>query len=324
MEHLRAGSATAQQSEKSSNQEIMEAWKRARERAAVEDGPGLAKADFSALANTLAAKAGRTAPAEFDPWELEQRKADSFNAMSEPVDETGWDCPICKNKGLIYEIKRMPDGSPAHITRPCKCAETRRTIRRMQRSGLEKIIADNLFPKYEDAEPWQKTIKEAAMAYAKDPKGWFYIGGQSGCGKTHLCTAICREELLRGRQVVYMMWRDDAPRLKAAVNNEDYPEMVDQYKKAPVLYIDDLFKTGKNGEAKVLPTSADINLAYEIINFRCVGKLTTIISSEFMLRELVDIDEALTGRIAQMAGANAFNINLDRHKNYRLRGVVEL
>lgn len=320
----RAGSAMVPQSAKSSDRELMEAWKRAKERAAVEDGPGLVKADFSALVPVLGAKAGKMNPLDHDPWELERLKADSYNAMAEPPDSTGWDCPICKNKGQVYDVKRMPDGSPAHIIRPCKCVETRRTIRRMQRSGLENIISDNLFPKYEAVDPWQQTVKAAAMEYAKTLNGWFWIGGQSGCGKTHLCTAICREALLHGSEVVYMMWRDDAPRLKAAVNNPEYPAMVEPYKKAPVLYIDDLFKTGKNSEARVVPTPADVNLAYEIINFRCVGKLPTIISSEFLQRELIDIDEALTGRIVQMAGENSFNIKPDRAKNNRLKGMIEL
>ena len=323
MDHL-ATSATVQQSVRSSDRELMDAWNRARDRASVSEDPGLVKSDFSALAAALGAKTGNATPLDHDPWELEQLKADSFNARAQAPDSTGWDCPVCKNKGQIYEVKRMPDGTPARIISPCKCVETRRAIRRMQRSGLENIISDNLFSKYEAVDPWQQTVKAAAMEYAKSIKGWFWIGGQSGCGKTHLCTGICREALLRGFEVVYMMWRDDAPRLKAAVNSEEYPAMVDQYKKAPILYIDDLFKTGKNGDAKVMPTSADINLAYEIINFRCVGKLPTIISSEFLQRELIDIDEALTGRIVQMAGENSFNIKPDRDKNYRLKGMVEL
>lgn len=325
LDQHREPSAMARQSAGSSDQDALrEAWNRARTRVSVVEDPGLEKVDFSALRNLIAAKTGNQKPVNYDPWELERRKAEDFNAEAQPPDGTGYDCKLCKNKEMIYEIKELPNGAPTHIIRPCKCIETKKAIRRMQRSGLEKIISDNLFPKYEAIEPWQKTVKDAAMQYAKDPKGWFFIGGQSGCGKTHLCTAICREELLRGRQVVYMMWRDDAPRLKAAVNSDEYPAMVDQYKNAPFLYIDDLFKVGKNNEAKVLPTSADINLAYEIINFRCVGKLPTIISSEFLLRELIDIDEATTGRIVQMAKGNSFNINPDRKKNYRLRGVIEL
>ena len=318
MEH----SAADLQSVDSSNDdaELMEAWNRARARNAAVCIPELQKTAFSI---PMPAFVKVQPPTSFDPWALEKARAESFNAEALPPDETGWDCPICKNRGRIYEVQPLPDGSPHHVIRTCKCMETRATIRRMQESGLEKIISDNLFPKFDAAEPWQQTLKTAAMEYAKAPEGWFFIGGQSGCGKTHLCTGISREELLRGKRVVYMMWRDHAPRLKAAVNEADYASLVDPYKKAEVLYIDDLFKTGQTA-GKALPSAGDINLAYEIINYRYVSKLPTIISSEFLLQELVDIDEALAGRIAQMAGPNAFSINLDRGKNYRLRGMVEL
>lgn len=324
MEYLQGLSDPAPQSAESSDDQLMVAWNQARARAGVTEAPAMEKADFSALTDLLTAKAGRSRPETVDPWELERKKAECFNAEAQPPDSTGYDCKTCKNKGQIYGIKALPDGTPHHVIYPCRCVETRRTIRRMQQSGLENIISDNLFPKYEALEPWQATIKAAAMEYAKSLQGWFFIGGQSGCGKTHLCTAICREELLRGKQVVYMMWRDEAPKLKAAVNNEDYAAMVNPYKTAEFLYIDDLFKTGANNEARKLPTGGDVNLAFEIINYRYVSKLPTLISSEFVQRELIDIDEALTGRIVQMAGTNNFNINPDRKKNYRLRGMVEL
>lgn len=318
MEH----SAVVPQSVASSKDdaELMAAWHRAKARNAAVAIPDLQKADFSIPAPAFVKVQPHTA---FDPWTLELARAKSFNDEALPPDETGWDCPICKNRGRIYEVEREPDGSPHRVFRVCKCEETRRTIRRMQESGLKNIISDSLLQNFETPEPWQQTIKAAAIKYAKAPEGWFFLGGQSGCGKTHLCTGISREELLRGRRVVYMMWRDHAPRLKAAVNEPDYASLVDPYKKAEVLYIDDLFKTGQTA-GKALPSAGDINLAYEIINYRYVSKLPTIISSEFLLQELVDIDEALAGRIAQMAGTNAFSINLDRGKNYRLKGMVEL
>jgi DNA replication protein DnaC len=77
-----------------------------------------------------------------------------------------------------------------------------------------------------------------------------------------------------------------------------------------------------NGQNRSKPTAADVRLAFEIINYRVVSKLPTIISSEFTLGELVDIDQAVAGRIAEMAEFNAINITPDIKKNYRLRKVV--
>ena len=75
--------------------------------------------------------------------------------------------------------------------------------------------------------------------------------------------------------------------------------MIDRFKKAEVLYIDDLFKTGRNPDgSEPKPTAADINAAFEIINYRYNNPaLLTIISSELNEDELLDIDEAVGGRI---------------------------
>ena len=45
----------------------------------------------------------------------------------------------------------------------------------------------------------------------------------------------------------------------------------------------------------------------------------TVISSELSLDDLIDIDEALGGRIIKMARGNKYIIPKGRDKNYRLR-----
>ena len=230
------------------------------------------------------------------PKEWEQYKVDDWNRTpGNRNEEDGYDCTICLNKGTIAKLVERPDGTFSHCFADCKCVETRNSIMRMKRSGLKDIIKDYTFDKFVVSEPWQQSIKSAAMEYAKNPQGWFYMGGQVGAGKTHLCTAVCREFLLAGKRVVYMLWRDEIVKLKASVNDaEEYGKLIDRYKNAEVLYIDDLFKTGKadNGTAQK-PTPADVNAAFEIINYRYNNPaLLTIISSELSEDELLDIDEA--------------------------------
>jgi DNA replication protein DnaC len=163
------------------------------------------------------------------------------------------------------------------------------------------------------------------MQYAKHPEGWFFIGGQSGAGKTHICTAICREFLMEGKEVKYMLWRDDVVKLKNAVTDPEYESLVEKYKRVEVLYIDDLFKTGTAADGtRQRPTGADINVAFEILNFRYNDpKLLTIISSECTIDSIIDIDEATGGRIFEKA-KSSFSLKPDRSRNYRLRGVTEL
>ena len=264
-----------------------------------------------------------TAPA-FDHVAWEKQKAENYNASAGSLNELdGYDCPACKNKGSIMTVEVL-DNWPRPRMRDCKCMAMRYTIARMKRSGLQNIITECTFDKYEEIDPWHTSLKKRAKEYAVNPSGWFFMGGQSGAGKSHLCTAICRAFLLRGERLQYMMWVDDAAKLKGIVNEGDeYVREVDRFKKSPVLYIDDLFKVqNDNGQNRQKPTAADVRLAFEIINYRVVSKLPTIISSEFTLAELVDIDQAVAGRIAEMAETNAISITPDISKNYRLRKVV--
>jgi DNA replication protein DnaC len=196
----------------------------------------------------------------------------------------------------------------------------------LKASGLENVLKDYRFDNYVAKEPWQQGVIDKAKKFVNDEGNhWFFMGGQSGCGKTHLCTAVCREFLLKGKSVQYMLWRDDVTKLKSAVtDSEEYGKLIDRYKNADVLYIDDLFKTGKVDSGFQKPTAADINVAFEILNYRYNNPaLITIISSELTEDELLDIDEATGGRIYERA-KKAFSIGQDRKKNYRIKGVVTL
>ena len=252
-------------------------------------------------------------------------RVESMNAAAGTLDqEDGYTCDLCKNKGMTYYIKDQ-NGTPQEWSSPCKCMKTRATIRRMKRSGLGNVIREKTFDRFQAAEPWQKAIKEAAMAYAKEPDGWFFMGGQPGGGKSHLGAAICRHFLLAGKSVVYMSWLEDSAALKAKKNDEGYGEMIDRYKTAEVLYIDDLFKTADQGGAKVPPSSADVRLAFEIVNYRYNNPdLLTIVSTEYYAGQLLDIDEAVGSRIIEKSGGNSFNIAKSRDRNYRLKGVTVL
>ena len=264
---------------------------------------------------------------ERTPEEWEQVRADNFNSSEGNLHlEDEYTCEICKNKGLVMKPVEIRQGYWSTTSSECKSMGVRRTIRRMYKSGLKNIIRDYTFQHFKAEQEWQKTIKTAAMEYARNPEGWFFVGGQSGSGKSHICTAICREFLLGGQAVKYMLWRDEVVKIKAVVNDsEQYESLISAYKQAPVLYIDDLFKTGKNDKGeRQQPTGGDVNVAFEILNFRYNDpKLLTIISTECTMADILNIDEAVGGRIFERA-KKAFSLKSDKSKNYRLRGVVEL
>lgn len=244
-------------------------------------------------------------------------------------DIDGHDCEKCKNKGYIA-VASENGGQWVELHRECSCLTMRRAILRLKKSGLKNIITDYAFEKYEAEEQWQQHLKNKAVEFVENSEGsWFFIGGQSGAGKTHLCTAISGEFLKAGKNVRYMLWRDDVNKLKSRITEAAaYEELINSFKEAEVLYIDDLFKNGKGTGGEVQqPTGADVQTAFEILNYRANNKhLITIISSERSISELIDIDEATGGRIAEMTFEKGFGFNIkpDKQKNYRIKKLINL
>ena len=247
--------------------------------------------------------------------QLLQAQCDRINRQ--PGQLTGYDCPECLNRGMISEVW---DG--AIVERTCRCMDIRRSIRRARTSGLGDLLADCTFDAYVASEPWQQRLKASAQQYVRDYIGsWFYIGGQVGAGKTHLCTAIVGELLRTGRTARYMLWRDEIVRIKACVNDDAaYSRMVDPLKAVDVLYIDDLFKSGKDANGRARPPSpADISAAFELLNCRYNNKRqATVISSEFTMDELLSFDEGVGSRIYQRSKEYCHIIGRAPAKNYRL------
>ena len=228
---------------------------------------------------------------------------------------TGYDCPKCKNKGVIYYLQ---DGY--EVFKDCECMEARRSLRRIEKSGLKDALKKCTFESFTTENDFQFDMKARAGNFLKNcNQSWFFVGGQVGCGKTHICTAIVRKLLVgEGKNTRYLQWRDEAPKIKAKANSEEYEELLKPWKTVEVLYIDDLFKTeqGKN------PTTADVNIAFEILNYRYRNpELITIISSERTIQDIVKIDEAVGSRIFERSGNYCINIQKDIKKNYRLKNM---
>ncbi|MBR1984727.1 MAG: ATP-binding protein, partial [Clostridia bacterium] len=165
-----------------------------------------------------------------------------------------YDCHKCKNKG---DIAVYSEGQ--FTLQGCECLQTRRTLKLIEDSGLGTLLDTCTFENYETKENWQANILEKAKQFVEEKNKWFYIQGNSGCGKTMICTAIVKELILKGKQARYMMWLDEAGELKQlkANNPQEYQSLVRELKNTEVLYIDDFLKVGKNET----PTTADINLA---------------------------------------------------------------
>lgn len=247
--------------------------------------------------------------------EIEQMKADDLNECQGSLPD--YDCPICKNKGFVMTV-RFDDFYKDYMqyAQECECMHIRKTLANARKSGLGDYLKKR-FDDYIAKEEWQKNIKNMAMAYVKeDSDSWFIALGQTGAGKTIICSIIANYLLFKGkRKVKYITWTDFISKLKRDMmgdNTSAVSDYLDEIKNVDVLYIDELLK--KYNET-------DLKYIIEIINYRYTNNLKTIISSERLVDELLDIDEASVGRMIEKAKGYIVNIPKDRSKNYRLKDI---
>ena len=231
----------------------------------------------------------------------------------------GINCELCKNRGFT-EVFQEESLSTKFIE--CECRKARRSVALIKESGLEDALKKCTFENFEKKKPHQKIMYQCAEDYLKgNGSDWLFFGGQVGSGKTHLCTAVCGELLRQGKEVLYVLWKDESTKLKAEVGDEEaYSRDINRLKTVDVLYIDDLFKSNR----KQPPTTADVNLAFEIINNRYIQReKKTIISSELTIDDLIAIDEAIGSRIYEKSKESCVEISRDETKNYRMKDRYE-
>ncbi|EET88912.1 conserved hypothetical protein [Clostridium carboxidivorans P7] len=223
-------------------------------------------------------------------------------------------CPICGGKGYI--IKHSPDAQDTIAF--CKCREMDKLKRMWSFSGIETQKNKLTFKNYNAYNTATEEAKNTAIKYFRSfkqirntRKNSIAFLGQVGSGKSHLSIAIGLNLLSKGIPVIYMSYREQILKLKQNILDEEYYEACTRkFKTAQVLIIDDLYK-GKL-------TEADINITFEIINYRYMKNLPIIISSEFTVEKLLYFDESIGSRILEMCKNFTVEIH-GKENNYRLK-----
>ncbi len=234
-------------------------------------------------------------------------------AEGEAPVQKNYGCKECQDTGWIISCQ---DGH--EVMRSCVCYAVKRAKELMEKSGLSKEFLKKSFNSFDTREePVLASAKNKAVNYVKNFKetrhgrhNSIMFCGQPGCGKTHLGTSICSSLITMGIPVIYMPYRNAMTRIKQNIADEAaYLKALGVYTDAPVLYIDDLLK-GKL-------TETDINVMYELINYRYMNNLPLIISTEKDLEGLLVFDEATGSRIIEMCGENIVRIK-GKEFNYRM------
>lgn len=223
--------------------------------------------------------------------------------------ENKYECNECKDVGWIID----KDGKAL----PCKCQEVKRYKEILKNCGISEAFLKKTFENYTAKTKMQKEAKAAATKYVKDflkirneSNNSIAFIGKVGTGKTHLTIAITNELMKQLIGVLYMQYREDITKLKQNMTDEEYYQRkMDRFKNAPVLFIDDLFK------GRI--TDSDISLMYEIINHRYLKSMPIIFSCEFGMDKLLDFDEAIGSRIAEMCRGRIIYFDKSE-KNFRL------
>lgn len=242
---------------------------------------------------------------QFTTWQVEQFN----NTVREP---NGYDCPACKNRRFFAFVNEAGDLA----MRECSCNNVIQQQENARNSGFGDMINRYTFESYEVKEAWQRKVKEGAKLYTQQKElPWLYIGGMSGSGKSHICTATATVLLHQGKVVKYIMWRDIFHKLESYRYDEvKYSGYVKELGAVEVLIIDDFLK----GMDKAKQSSA-LEIAYDVINERYNSKKPVIISSEYQVSELEPLDRALHGKIKERCGKFLLNIKNEEKRNYRKR-----
>ena len=227
--------------------------------------------------------------------------------------EKAYECPKCKDTGWVEA-----EESGYSCVKRCECWALRESRALMEWSGISSDFQNKGFKNFDTRNnPQLINAKNKAISYYKsffqientrNNSIMFY--GQVGSGKTHLGTAICSNLISQNVAVVYMAYRNTVTKIKQRLTDEaDYEREINRYSQARVLYIDDLLK------GRI--TESDVNILYEIVNYRYMNNLPIIISTEKSLDELLDFDEAIGSRIIEMCRGNIVQLQ-GKELNYRL------
>ena len=227
-------------------------------------------------------------------------------------------CPKCGGSMWITWI----DDEGCDMAKRCECFEPTMARRRIAASGISESFRAKGFKNFDtrhnpQLEKASTTCSNYCLNY-QDIVGTrsnsILLLGQVGSGKTHLALASANALLdYQKIRVVYMPYREMATKLKQNITDEEsYTKAIDAFKKAPMLVIDDLLK----GRA----TESDINILFEIVNYRYVCGLPVIVTSEKTTGELLDFDSAIGSRLIEMAAGRIIEFK-GNELNYRLKGM---
>ena len=213
---------------------------------------------------------------------LQQRRREIIVSLGYPADydQVHYTCEKCSDSGYI-------DG-----VRMCSCLRELIIKGRIEESAMGKLIEKQSFDNFElgvyaydpKVQERMKMILAMAKNYVrdfKDKRENLLLIGKTGTGKTHISTAIARELIHQGYDVIYDSTQNiisdfEADRFKSGYGREENKS--EKYLNCTLLIIDDLGTEFQN--------SFTVSTLYNLLNARQNSDLPTIISTNLSPEEL--------------------------------------
>lgn len=236
----------------------------------------------------------------------------------ENVLNSSYKCEKCKDTGWI--LGKRKDGTSYAYS--CICREQEKMKKQWKDFGMNLDSVNLTFGNFKSWNKYSKLLKETAIAYFNDfnkikklRQNSLLLCGQPGSGKTHIAVATAINLMNEGVGVVYMPYRHVVTNIKLNFKNENfYKKELKRYERCDVLLIDDLFK----GKISL----SEINIIFEIVNYRYVNSLPMIISCENTIQKLLVVDEGIGSRIYEMCKKYMVTVPSEQSFSYRFRTGV--
>jgi DNA replication protein DnaC len=199
-------------------------------------------------------------------------------------------CSLCSGTERFRAV--LPIGNPSFgKSRPCICVEERqKSLRLQQRREAANLGAfrEITFKTFDHRVSGVQEAFGAGVDFAANPRGWFFLIGPCGSGKTHLAAAIANERFDGGATVFFTTVPDLLDLLRTAFASlEKYSQLFSLLREVELLVLDDL------GAQKATMWSNEKLL--QILNYRAEFALPTIITA--IPREFQGLDERLRSRL---------------------------
>ena len=214
--------------------------------------------------------------------ELNKKRREIMRSLGYPEDytEVQYFCRKCSDTGFIGGSKM------------CSCMRELLVIKNIAASGMGKLIEKQSFDNFSlelyksDPELYErmkynlKTARDFAANFSREGGNLLLVGG-TGTGKTHLSSAIAREIITHGFDVLYDSTQNiigdfEADKFKSGYG--PYEPKATKYMECDLLILDDLGTEFTN--------QFTVSCLYNLLNTRLNRGLSTIISTNLGAEEL--------------------------------------